>query len=747
MKRIPSQVVSIGTFFTLVFFWLIQISVFAQTKHIDAPFEQQYSIKYDVAPTTNGQNVELKKVYCDRNGIIQVFSTSGLLRLAAGKLLVPGKLVPDISYRPTSDKKIQALGLYKNHFVYASDKVVLGNAWAGKLYVKHGLPNVRLLTGGNDFSFLITDGNALQLIQDSVITWQGSISDSIIDIQFDQQHNRFWLLTNQSISIFSVQEKSLEQIFSSNGLTSFSLANNNSELFIGTHNGYFVVDANTHLQKGAMQTNLPATDITAIREIEGHIWFGSTEGAFMLRADGKYDYYASKRWIPSDKIIAIEPGADHALLLLTDKGLGVIHSEKMSLYEKAVFFEKQVRERHIRNGFNATVVNLNHGDITTGFFENSDNDGLWTSMYLGAEVFRYAVTHSPEALQNCRESFDAMERLYTINRIPGFPSRSFERTGYNKGDWPWRKAEEDDWDWKSTTSSDEAIGHIFAFGALAELVDDPDLKRRAIVLIDTLMQHIVNNGMYLIDWDGKPTLWGRWSPEYVNARPVMVGDRKITASNITAMLQTAYHFTGKKIYKEKALELLNKHGYLENLMRPMKTIGKAPPNADDLDTLLSGHWNHSDDEMYFLGYWGLYRYAFNDTLKAKFKASIIDHWEIERPEKEAAWNIFTALTGKKQVDLKEAIWYLQKYPLDLITWHVKNSKRKDLSFLPDNFRRQTTTEVLPPNELPIERHNTNRFQLDGGDSGWAEFSAGDIWLLPYWMGRYLKIISPPVNGK
>ena len=83
-------------------------------------------------------------------------------------------------------------------------------------------------------------------------------------------------------------------------------------------------------------------------------------------------------------------------------------------------------------------------------------------MYLGGQAFRYAVTGSEEALQNCRESLDAMERLYTINPVPGFPSRSFERRGYiEKLADPerWQHAEDPEWDWKATTSSDEAIGH------------------------------------------------------------------------------------------------------------------------------------------------------------------------------------------------------------------------------------------------------------------------------------------------
>ena len=122
-------------------------------------------------------------------------------------------------------------------------------------------------------------------------------------------------------------------------------------------------------------------------------------------------------------------GPEGDILLLSDNGLARIHVEKMTLQEKAHFFEKQVRSRHIRNGLNATLSRLTDGNPHTGILEDSDNDGLWTAMYLGAEVFRYAVTRSQEALQNCRESLDAMERLYTINPVKGFPARSFERRG------------------------------------------------------------------------------------------------------------------------------------------------------------------------------------------------------------------------------------------------------------------------------------------------------------------------------
>jgi hypothetical protein len=706
--------------------------------HRDMPFMQDYSIRFGLIDKL----AVPMRVVCDRNGTIQILSSKGLLRPRDGQFLFPGSLVKDIQDRQTSDKKIAGIAVYQNQLVYLDDKAVLSNAWAGKLYSRHTMPAAKFFAGGKDFVFMVSDGTRLVLLNNSGKLWEGALQgDEVRDVQYDDSGNLFWIRGKESIQAFSPVTKEFSKAISMKNLTCIAVLS--GKLIAGTTDGYYEVDTKTKRQIGEVHNMLPWNDLTTITSIEGNLWFGSSWGAFMLRKDGGFNYYASERWLPSDHVVDIAPGPDHSVLILTDKGMGKICFQEMTLEEKASFFEKQVRERHIRTGFNATVSSMTNGDITTGSMEDSDNDGLWTAMYLAGETFRYAVTGSGEALQNISESLDAMERLYSITPVPGFPARSFERRGYKQDDEAWRRATDPEWDWKSTTSSDEAIGHIFAFGAIAELVDKPELRQRAILLIDTLMSHIVRNRFYLIDWNGEPTKWGRWNPEYVNARPLMVGDRKITSSNITAMLQTAYHFTKKEKYREAALMLLRDHGYLKNLMRPMKDIGMAPDDADELSKDLSDAWNHSDDEMYYCGYWGLYRYALNDSLKAKFREAILDHWEAERPEKEGLWNIMTAITGTENIDLSEAIWYLQEYPLDLVSWTVKNSQRKDLKFIKPNFRRQTLEEVLPPDELGISRHNANRFDLDDSGAGSSEYSAGDIWLLPYWIGRYLGVISAP----
>lgn len=715
-----------------------------QAAYKDKPFLQDFSVKY-YADTTKTSVLEIAS---DRNGVVQILAKDGLKHIYDGQFLYPGTIVPDRNYRYMKDKNITDLIRYENQLVYLTDKVVFSNAWAGTLFSKHNLPNARLLAGGKDFTFLVSDCSALELIKDSKTLWNGKLpDDSVVGVAYQANANQFWILGSKTLYKLGVQDKKLTKALSGSDFTAFDIAAKGTKIFIGTRDGYISFDIPTGKQTGDVRRKLPATRITAVKEVNGKVWFGSDLGAFALRADGKFDYYFGERWLPGNQVLDIEQGPENSVLVLTTKGLGQIQFKSMTLEAKALLFEEQVRLRHIRVGFNSTLVGLNHGDLSTGYTEDSDNDGLWTSMYLGGEIFRYAVTKDPEALQNTRESMDAMERLYTVNPVAGFPARSFERSGHIKelNDVErWQHSPETEWDWKSTTSSDEVIGHIFAFGAAAELIDDPKIKKQAIMLIDTVMSHILKNDMYLIDFDGKPTMWGKWHPDYVNSFPTNVGDRKLNSSNIVAMLQTAYHFTKKEKYRTKAFELMNKHGYFENMMRPMSLIGKAADDADEHAKHMSDGWNHSDDEMYFVGYWGLYRYAFNDTLKAQYKKQIIDHWQAERPEKEGAWNIFTALTGTKEFDLNEAVWYLQEHPVDLIDWVIKNSHRKDIEKLEPNFRKQTTKEVLPPDERPIQRHNGNTFNLDrNGGNGASEHSAGDIWLLPYWLGRYLGVITAP----
>jgi hypothetical protein len=693
----------------------------------DHPFIQDYSVKILLSAASG--DVELWRVRADRNARILVLSNRGLLQVN------DGSLVCDNLYQPLQDMQINDIATYREQFVYLTKDAVLSNAWAGRLFVQHQTPKANTLQMGSDFDFLLlTDERAVHF-SDGKNSSQWNISRSRKKgVVYDSQHHRYLLLCGDSIVCLKPGSQPAT-VFEVSNLHCLALVDGNRTLLVGTADGYIQLDADCFKPRSDMKKRLPCSDIRCIEEIDDRIWFGTAMGAFCLRRDGQMDYYASKRWLVDDEVVDISKGSDGSVLILSRQGLSIICFKEMTLEAKASHFTKLTRKRHIRYGLNSGLAMAKEGDFSTGMLVDEDNDGLWTAMYLSSELFRYAVTKSDEALKNCYESFEAMERLTQINPIEGFPSRSFERSGHQMADKQhWHQTEDGRWAWKGTTSSDEIVGHFFAYTLFAELAPDEKWRSRAIVLIDSIMDHIVRNDWYLIDYDGKPTQWGRWHPDYVNQFPRQVGDRRLNSVEIISFLQAAYHFTRKEVYKQKAFELLDKYGYLDNITTPVATFSRVP------GIILTTEWNHSDDELAFLSYWNLYRYAFSEKLHRQYREAIKDHWQIERPEKNPLWNFIYASTGAKDFDLEEAVWTLREFPSDTISWTIRNSHRKDLTLLEPNFRQQTTTNVLPPDERPMSKHNANSFRLDGGDSGQYEFS-GDIYLLPYWMGRYLKIIQ------
>ena len=115
--------------------------------------------------------------------------------------------------------------------------------------------------------------------------------------------------------------------------------------------------------------------------------------------------------------------------LETPKGFSRIEYKPMTLAEKSKAFVERIRARHVRHGLTADSMLQTPGDLSTNKTVSSDNDGLWTQMYIAAEAFRYKVTGEADARANARQGFEAMLRLEEITGIPGFHARSFIKIG------------------------------------------------------------------------------------------------------------------------------------------------------------------------------------------------------------------------------------------------------------------------------------------------------------------------------
>jgi hypothetical protein len=719
---------------------LLSFSVMAQ-KHIDKPFKQDFADKYKMNESI--QNTKIQKVRSDRNKSIYMLSDMGVLH-ASGNTITKNTY-----YRPFENMNILDLDIHEGQFVYLSDIEVLSNAWAGKILVAHKMKKPVCFKMSSEFSVLIAGTGEIVFFKNGIESWRHKEKNfNPIEIVDDKKASRFLILADNGVYELLKTNNTFTKVYDIKEASSMAL--HQAQLVLGTSNGLVSLDA-TSFEVSNKNQNLPNNEITSLENIDGALWFGSKNGAFKLREDGKYDYYASKRWLPDNEVTDIAEGPENSVLVLTKSGLSKINFVDMTLAEKADYFQEIQRARHIRYGFTGNLSLTRPGDLTSGVMHDTDNDGLWTSMYLAAELFRYAVTKSEDAKLNAYEAFEAMERLTDISGVKGFPARAFERTGVELGEGTngfsperleaflkengstWQPDESKKWKAKITTSSDESCGHFFVYALFAELAPDKAWRDRAIRQIVLQMDHIIDNNWRLVTWNGKPTRWGNWSPEYVNGFPINVGDRRLNSTLVLAFLQTAYHFTGDEKYKEKAYELIDEHGYDENANRPASVIGFVEGEE------LSSTWNHSDDQMYFLTIPAFVKYSFTKDQKDKHFEAARSHWDIERSEKNPVWNFIYGLTGGTEYDLEESIWWLQEFPLDLVTWTIDNSERKDLEKLEPNFRRQQFSEVLPPDERPVHFHN-GAYRNNSKGAGRSEV-APYIWLLPYWTGRYIDAIS------
>jgi hypothetical protein len=275
-------------------------------------------------------------------------------------------------------------------------------------------------------------------------------------------------------------------------------------------------------------------------------------------------------------------------------------------------------------------------------------------------------------------------------------------------------------------------------------------------VVRDLTDHLVDHDYLLIDHDGRPTRWGVFGPQYLNRDPFWWPERGLNSLSILTYLSVAAHVTGDSKYARASRELIEKHGYAQNLMYPK--VQQGP-----------GSGNQSDDEMAFMCYYTLLRCSQDEELKAEVRWSFLRYWVNEAAEMNPFFNFAYAAHNldaeagnpwgrfslKPWDDwLTDSMATLRGFSLDRLDWPHKNSHRLDIERLrPPAMRdiyesgRSTRGHRVSGKVLPVEnRHfnhwNTDPWQLDYGGAG-NELAAGTVFLLPYYLGTYHGFIAKP----
>lgn len=529
---------------------------------------------------------------------------------------------------------------------------------------------------------------------------------------------------------------------------------------------------------------LPYDDFTSVAAGEnGVVWFGTRKGA--IRFDGReWEYRQGRRWLPHDEVrgVAVEP--DGTAWLATADGVARIERRPITLSQKAAFFDDEIEKRHKRTRFGYVLgVTLERpGDLSRYRQRDSDNDGLWTSMYGAAQCFAWAATRRPEARQRAVRAFEALRFLGQVTQggehsaPPGFVARTVlpaegpdpnatqqytrERDEERrKGDrlWKvvvprWPKSADGRWYWKSDTSSDELDGHFFFYALYHDLVASSEEERKALrEHVGAIADHLLRHGFRLIDHDGKPTRWGVFDPESLNHDPDWREERGLNSLSILSYLKVAERITGEARYAEAYRRLVRDHAYATNTLIAKSNAGL-------------GSGNQSDDEMAFMNFYNLIRYEQDPALRRIYALGLHERWTLERPELNPFFNFVCAAVasgatfddpfGRRDLSpsgdwLSESLDTLRRYPLDRVDWRLTNSHRKDILPLPEHARDNGTAgkgyrnngKVLPIDERFVEHWNHDPWQLDQGGQG-LRLADGSSFVLPYYMGLYHRFLEP-----
>lgn len=527
-----------------------------------------------------------------------------------------------------------------------------------------------------------------------------------------------------------------------------------NQLWVGGLGGVSILHNGNKIRTLKPAEGLPSIYVNCVqRSPEGDMWVGTNGGIVRYARDGSRQLRFSRRWLLDDKVNDIAFDQDGNAWVGTNKGVSAIMRRKMTLAQKQDYFYDITMKRHIREPWISGPARLKvPGDPDTWKPEDDDNDGEYTGSYLAMESFRYAATGSKDAKEKAKKSFEFLKLLQTVTGLDGFFARTIVPVSWGDNvhdpnrvyterqlaeemvkeprfkpvETRWHRSKDGKWLWKGDTSSDEWCGHMFGYYFYYELVADKKEKKIIAAHVGGLVDHLIRNNFNMVDIDGTPTRWSVWSPDQLNRDPEWLPDRYQNSMELLTFLKLAYYMTGDMKYQTHYLRLINEEHYLENMS---KIKNQNPAFFIYFDVILQSY------------IFPILISCEKDTrLRSLYEAQFDEWMESRKGDKNPLINFLYCYTRNKRVELDASVEFLQNTPLDLIGWRFDHRTREDVRLVHEPVLDEVQIDQLPsPDIRTAIRWDKNPWDALSGDPSMEREPV--FWLLPYWMGKYLKMIE------
>ncbi|HYK18355.1 MAG TPA: hypothetical protein VEV37_10055 [Bryobacteraceae bacterium] len=392
--------------------------------------------------------------------------------------------------------------------------------------------------------------------------------------------------------------------------------------------------------------------------------------------------------------------------------LGLAALSCTSCQEIALAISANIQGRHMPFG---TVVDpifaSSYSDTIVGYTRCGDS-AIWTGHYLAAESFRYAVTADSVALTNVRAALAGLKSLVDVTGTDVLarclvPMSSPFAAGINSEESANGIHASGQNFWAGNTSRDQYLGVFFGLGVAYSFVNQADVRTNVQALATRMLDFLTAHAWSVVMPDGTVSTTFVIRPEEQLAL-MQVGKQVNPSAFVSAYQSMASNLAGLT----------------------------ALPVIVDAGDVRDSYFKFNLDAITF---YNLIRLEADKSLLAQYTAAYAVYWNAIKTHMNPHFNMIDrALIGPNGTRDAQTAAYLNQF--------LERPRRDVYVNLEGRFRSCVSADQSC-NPIPIPQRVTtdflwqrNPFQLVGGGSGTIE-GAGIDYILPYWMGRYYKVVG------